>query len=344
MKKTDARRLTAETQEQLRRQAIRLKKDGKGFLEIAGIVGVHRNTVSTWWRLYEQEGSKGLTSKKRGVAPGSRRTLSPEQEKLIQQLITEKTPDQFKLVFALWTREAVQELIQSRFDIKMPIRTVGEYLKRWGFTPQKPLKRAYEQRPAEVKKWLDEGYPAIAARARKEKAEIHWGDETGVRSDCQHGRGYSPKGKTPVIRLSAKRSSINMISTVTNRGKVRFMVYEGSMNAERFIKFIKQLIKGAKSKIFLILDNLRVHHAKVVKDWLEDYQDRIELFFLPAYSPELNPDEYLNCDLKAGIHSKSPARDKESLTNKVRSHMKMLQRSPKRVRKYFKHQKISYAA
>ena len=344
MKKTDARRLTPETQEQLRRQAIRLKKSGKGYLEIAEIVGVHRNTVSKWWRLYEQEGLPGLTPKKRGVATGSHRTLSSEQEQLIQQLITEKAPDQFKLAFALWTREAVQQLIHSRFDIKMPIRTVGEYLKRWGFTPQKPLKRAYEQRPAEVKKWLDESYPAIAARAKKEKAEIHWGDETGIRSDCQHGRGYSPKGKTPVIRLSARRSSINMISTVTNQGKVRFMIYEGSMNAERFIKFIKQLIKGAKKKIFLILDNLRVHHAKVVKEWLKDYKHQIELFFLPAYSPELNPDEYLNCDLKAGVHSKSPARDKESLTSKVRAHMKILQKSPKRVRKYFKHQKISYAA
>ena len=205
-------------------------------------------------------------------------------------------------------------------------------MKRWGFTPQKPLKRAYEQRPAEVKKWLDESYPIIEARAKKEKAEIHWGDETGIRSDCQHGRGYSPKGKTPVIRLSAKRSSINMISTVTNQGKVRF------------IQFIKKLIKGAKKKIFLVLDNLRVHHAKVVKKWLKDYKHRIALFFLPAYSPELNPDEYLNGDLKSGVHSKSPARDKESLTKKVRSHMKMLQRSPDRVKKYFKHRKISYAA
>ena len=144
--------------------------------------------------------------------------------------------------------------------------------------------------------------------------------------------------------MSAKRSSINMISTVTNQGKVRFMIYEGSMNAERFIQFIKKLIKGTKKKIFLVLDNLRVHHAKVVKKWLKDYKHRIALFFLPAYSPELNPDEYLNGDLKSGVHSKSPARDKESLTKKVRSQMKMLQRSSDRVKKYFKHRKISYAA
>ena len=195
-----------------------------------------------------------------------------------------------------------------------------------------------------MRKWLDEEYPAIAKRAKHEGAEIHWGDETGVRSDCQHGRGYAPKGKTPVIRLSAKRASINMISSITNQGKVRFMLYQDTMNAKMFMKFIKQLIKDAERKIFLVLDNLRVHHARVVKEWLQAYTEEIELFFLPAYSPELNPDEYLNCDLKAGVHSRSPARDTEGLKKKVRAHMTKLQKSPARVNKYFKHPKIAYAA
>jgi len=344
MEKEDARKLSPETQEQLRKQAIRLKKKGKKYVEIAEIVGVHRNTVSNWCKKYEREGSRGLKPKKRGFEKGQWRTLDATQEIEIQGLIVEKTPDQFKLIFALWTRQAVQELIKIRFGLNMPIRTVGEYLRRWGFTPQKPLKRAYEQRPAEVQKWLDDEYPVIAKRAKQEGAEIHWGDETGVRSDCQHGRGYSPKGKTPVIRLSAKRASINMISSITNQGKVRFMIYKDSMNAKMFIKFIKQLIKGADKKIFLILDNMRVHHARVVKEWLKDYTEKIELFFLPAYSPELNPDEYLNCDLKAGVHSKSPARNLEGLKKKVRSHMQKLQKSPGRVKKYFNHPKISYAA
>jgi len=274
---------------------------------------------------------------------GQNRSLTPDQEDEIQSVLVEKTPDQLKLVFALWTRGAVQEIIKIRFGIDMPIRTVGEYLKRWGFTPQKPLKKAYEQRPAEVQKWLDEEYPQIALRAKNEGAEIHWGDETGVRGDCQHGRGYAPKGRTPVIRLSAKRSSINMISTITNQGKVRFMIYTDNMNAERFIKFLKQLMKGADKKIFLILDNLRVHHAKVVKAWLQDYTDKIELFFLPAYAPERNPDEYLNCDLKAAVHSKPPARNVDQLKKRVRSHMLKLQKLPARVMKYFNHAKIAYA-
>ena len=307
MEKTDARRLPPEAQEQLRKQAVRLKKKGKSFADIARLLDVHRNSVSNWWITYESAGATGLRPQTRGRRAGEQRTLRPEQEVEIQALISDKTPEQYKLTFALWTRQAVQELIKLRLRLTMPLRTVGEYLKRWGFTPQKPLKRAYEQRPAEVRKWLAESYPAIAARAKEEGAEIHWGTclqqagETGIRSDSQHGRSYSPKGKTPVIRLSAKRASMNMISTVTNQGKVRFMMYSGSMNAKRLLRFFAQLVKDAARKVFLILDNLRVHHARLVKAWLaaEENQRSIEVFFLLAYSPELNPDEYLNCDLPA---------------------------------------------
>lgn len=211
-------------------------------------------------------------------------------------------PDQLKLRYALWTREAVQQLMAQETGVKIAIRTLGEYLKRWGFTVQKPKKRAYEQRPAEVRQWLDQEYPAIHARAKAENAEIYWGDDTGLRSDSQHVRGYAPKGKTPVIRLNAKRESINLISALTNQGKVRFRVFDGTMNADILIDFMKRLIKDAKRKVFLILDNLRVHHAKVVKAWLAEHKDEIEVFYLPSYSPELNPDEYMNCDLKAGVH------------------------------------------
>lgn len=296
METEDARKLTKEAQEQLRKQAIRLRKQGRTYKEISELVGVNGNTVWKWWTKYEAEGARALKSKKRGRPVGSCRVLDADQEEGIRKLICDKTPDQLKLTFALWTRQAVQELIHIQLGVKIPIRTIGLYLKRWGFTPQKPLKRAYEQRPAEVQQWLEEEYPLIAARAGQEEAEIHWGDETGLRSDSQHGRSYAPRGKTPVIRLSAKRASINMISSITNQGKVRFMIYRDSMNAKRLIRFLRQLIKDADKKVFLILDNLRVHHCKPVKEWLAAHTDEIEIFFLPAYSPELNPDEYLNCD------------------------------------------------
>ncbi|HHI82393.1 MAG TPA: IS630 family transposase [Rhizobiales bacterium] len=343
MQKIDGRKLTAKELLLVRKQAVALRKKGRTYSEIAEALGVHRNRVSEWCRAYEKNGAKALKVGKSGRPKGAGRSLTPAQEEVIQKKIIDKTPDQLKLDFALWTRRAVQQLIKQMFLIDMPVRTVGDYLRRWGFTPQKPLKIAYEQRPAEVKKWLDESYPAITERAKKEGATIHWGDETGMRSDCQHGRSYAPKGQTPAIRLNVKRSSLNMISTVTNQGKVRFMIYEGTMTAQVLIKFLQQLIKGADGKIFLILDNLRVHHSRLVGEWLAQNQEKIEVFFLPAYSPELNPDEYLNCDLKAGVHSGPPARNAKDLKRKVVSHMRKLQKLPNRVASYFRHPKIQYA-
>jgi transposase len=344
MQRIDVRKVSTKELELLRKQAVRLHNKGKKYGEIAEVLGVHRNRVSEWCRAYEERGAAALKVGKSGRPKGFGRSLTPAQEAAIQKKICDHTPDQLKLAFALWTRRAVQQLIKQRFGLTMPIRTVGEYLGRWGFTPQKPSKQAYEQRPAEVRKWLDEEYPAIKARARAEGAEIHWGDETGVRSDCQHGRSYAPQGKTPVIRLNAKRAALNMISAITNQGKVRFMVYDGTMTAQVLIKFMSQLIKGAVRKIFLILDNLKVHHAKLVAEWLEANKEKIEVFFLPAYSPELNPDEYLNCDLKAGVHSGAPARNAKGLKRKVVSHMRKLQKLPDRVTAYFRHPKIKYAA
>ena len=344
METTDTRKLKPEVQEQLRRQVIRLRKSGKTYKQIGEIVGIHHTNACKIFKAYQKDGQKAIKSIKRGRKHGSCRTLDPEQETRLKKAITDKTPDQLKFPFALWTRKAVQQLIKHLFSIDMPIRTVGEYLKRWDFTPQKPLRRAYEQNPKAVQKWLDKQYPEIIAKAKKEKAEIHWGDETGLCSDSQHGRSYAPKGKTPAIRLNAKRERINLISSVTNQGKVRFMIYNKTMNAQVFIKFCRRLIKDAGKKIYLILDNLRVHHSRQVKDWVERHHEKIELFFLPSYSPELNPDEYLNCDLKAGVHLGVPARSKGQLKSKALSHLRMLQKKPNRVKKYFKHPKIAYAA
>lgn len=308
--------------------------------EIGEIVGVHADTVGRWLKL----NPRALKVNRGGRKPGEGRQLTKEQEKAIRGMVVDKTPDQLKMPYALWTRKAVMELIKRQTGIDMPIRTVGEYLKRWGFTPQKPVKRAYEQNPKAVQRWLDEEYPEIKARARREDAEIYWGDETGMRNDSQHERGYAPKGRTPVVRLNAKRTSTNMISAITNQGKVRFRVFDGSMNTDILIDFCKRLIKSAQRKVFLVLDNLRVHHARIFNAWLAEHAEEIEVFYLPSYSPELNPDEYLNCDLKAGVHGGKPARDKKQLKKKVVSHMRMLQKKPGRVAKYFEHQKIRYAA
>lgn len=344
MEKIDARKLSTETQQEIRYQVIRLKKRGWKRSEISEITGVHPSTISGWWKLYKNGGKKALKIKKRGPAAGSYRTLTPDQEKEIQKAIYDNCPDQMKLPFALWTRIAVQQLIKQLYTIDMPIRTVGEYLKRWGFTPQKPLRKAYKQNPKAVKQWLNDTYPGIKNRAKKENAEIQWGDETGLCNDSYHGRSYAPKGKTPAIRLHPRCKRVNLISSITNQGKVRFMFYKDKMNSQTFIRFIKRLIKDAGKKIFLILDNLKVHHSYVVKDWLKDHQDQIEVFFLPSYSPELNPDEYLNGDLKSGVHSGVPARTEDQLKRKALSHLRKLQKLPRRIANYFKHPKIAYAA
>jgi len=225
-------------------------------------------------------------------------------------------------------RIAVQQLIKQLWGIERPIRTVGEYLKRWGFTPQKPLRKAYEQNLKAVKRWLDEQYPLISKRGKREEAEIQWADETRLWNDSQHGRSYAHRGKTPVVRLPSKPEQINLIPSITNQGKVRFMIYKNSMNAKAFIKFLKRLIKDTNQKIFLIVDNLRFHHAYVVKDWLENHKDEIELFFLPPYSSKFNPDEYLNCNLKAGFHSGISARTKDQLKSKAISHLRILKKKP----------------
>jgi transposase len=256
----------------------------------------------------------------------------------------DKTPDQFKLSFALWTRDAVRLVIKHLYGQDLPLRTITDYLKRWGFTPQRPTKRAYEQNPKLVTQWHESVYPGIQARARQEKAEIHWGDETGIQNDAYHARGFPPKGKTPVVRINATKSRINMISSITNRGKVRFMLYRETMTAKVLIRFMSRLVKGSERKVYLILDNLRVHHSKIVKAWLEENKEQIEVFYLPSYSPELNPDEYLNGDLKYCIRSGLPARTEKALIKKTRSFMRKLQNRPKHVSNYFRHPKIAYAA
>lgn len=344
MEKVDFRKLSSEDRLAYRKRAISLIEAGKKKKEVAAIFGVRPNTVSEWMKSYKLEGSKGLKDSKRGVKSEDRKLLTSEQELTIQRLILDTMPDQLKLPYALWTRKSVKELIERELGVILALTTTGYYLRSWGYTPQKPKKRAYEQSPKAVQKWLEEEYPSIKQRAKQENAQIHWGDETGVRNNSQHGRSYAPKGKTPVKKSMAKRFSTNMISTVTNQGKVEFMIYSGTMNADRFIVFLKQLIKDKEQKVYLILDNLRVHHGKVVKNWAQEHSENIELFYLPSYSPEKNPDEYLNCDLKQGLSQKPAPKNQEKLSEHLKEHMIFLQGNPERVRKYFQHKDIQYAA
>lgn len=344
MEKIDLRGIKDQERTIIRRDAIKMVKRGDKKKDIAKFYGVHVNTIRDWWKLYKKEGKQSLTYKKRGAKSANKKLLNPKQEFEIQQMITDTMPDQLKLDFALWTTKAIKELIMREFEINIGRRAIGNYLKSWGFTPQKPKKRAYEQCSKKVQKWLDEEYPAIKKKAKEEKATIHWGDETGVRNTNQHGRSYAPKGKTPIKKHMSKRFSINMISTITNQGLVQFMIYKENMNADVLIKFLEQLIKCQDNKVYLILDNLKVHHSKIVKQWRTKHKDEIEIFHLPSYSPDRNPDEYLNCDLKYGLSEKPAPKTAEKLEQNLKEHMNMLQNNKERVAKYFNHPSIKYAA
>ena len=344
MEKKDARTHNQQTQYELRKQVVRLRKKGIANHEVAALVGISAPHASTIYQKYLAGGIEAIKPGKRGRRYGEKRVLDDEQEKAIRTMLIDKSPQQLKLPFALWSRDAVRLAIRKKYGLELPLRTITDYLKRWGFTPQKPVKRAYEQNPEKLQQWLDEGYPDIAQRAKKEGAEIHWGDETGITNEAYNARGFSLKGKAPVIAINAKKSSINMISSITNQGKVRFMLYRETMTSKVLLKFLSRLIKDVDRKVFLILDNHRVHHSKVVNSWLQKHRDRIEVFFLPPYAPEYNPDEYLNGDLKQRVRSGLVSRSASDLANKTRSFMKTLQRRPHHVRNYFKHPLVRYAA
>jgi transposase len=317
-------------------------RSGLTQVVVAEMLAVSRTAVGLWWRRSEAGGPEALKKGRRGNPTGP--VLKGTQAATICNIIRDRRPEQVKLPFYLWTREAVQRLIKAECGITLAIRTVGDYLARWGFTAQKPLVRVYERSEPAVLRWLNEEYPAIAARAKNEGAGIWWGDETGLRSRSYTGKSYSPRGKTPVTKGSGKYFGCNLISALTNRGELAFMVFEGKFNAAVFLDFMNRLVKQAGRKIFLILDNLRVHHAKVLRPWLEEHAAEIELFFIPSYSPDLNPDEILNHDLKANAVGRKRATNREELVANAVEHLESRARTPERVAAYFQERHVRYAA
>jgi transposase len=338
------RRLPAAAQEERRRQVIGLRRRGLTYRAIAEQVGLSRTGVIDIYQRFAAEGTKGLVSKPRGRKPDEQRLLDATQEAEVQGLIRRHPPDELGLPFALWSRAAVGLLIASRCGVELAVRTVGKYLTRWGFTAQKPIRRAYEQDPAAVRRWLRRDYPAIVAWARQARGTIFWGDETGLRSDDVRGRGYAPRGRTPVVRVCHKRAGLSLISAVANRGELRWMIVDGAVNAPILIRFLQRLVREARRKVFLILDRLRVHRARLVRDWLAEHSSEIQVHYLPPYSPELNPDEGVNADLKQAVPRKAPARSKPQPKRAAISHMHSLSKRPKRIRSIFRHPQFRYAA
>ena len=342
MEKIDARSLSPKAQERLRQLAVQAVLDGKKQVESAKLFGVTRRAISNWLKAHRQGGMPTLKAKSKGRPKGG--SLEPWQAAQIAKTVIDHHPEQLKLPFYLWTREAVAKLIHRKFGIRVSLSTAGRYLKRWGFTPQKPVRRAVEQNPQEVHNWLEKEYPAIRQQAKSEKARIFWGDEMGLRSDHAVGRSYGLRGHTPVIVATGKRFGCNMISAITNQGRLNFMVFKGRFIAKVFLEFLYRLVRQSQRKVFLIVDNHPVHRSKKVKQWLEERPDEIRLFFLPSYSPQLNPDELLNQDVKSNTIRKNRPNQQDELVKNVRSYLRKRQMQSHIVAKYFQGKHVQYAA
>ncbi len=319
--RANVRKKTAETQYEIRKAIVRMLKKGMKGNEIAKILDVSKGHVSNVKKAYSENGIKGIKPKHQGRNMGEKRILSLEQEKEIQNIIIDKNPDQLRLKGCMWTRNNIRDLIKEKYGIEMKLSTLGYYLQRWGFSVQRPIKRAYKQDQEKIDKWLNEEFPGITDRANAENAEIFFGDETNIQNTANYMKGYAPKGQTPVVRTEAQRFKVNMLSAISKRGKLRFMLYKDNMDSSKLIDFMGRLIRDTPKKVFLILDNLRVHHSKKVQKWLGDHKDKIEVFYLPPYAPEYNPDELVNSDLKRAVGQKPSPRSEKEQEKNVRSHL-----------------------
>jgi transposase len=346
MEKKDFRQLSKEAQAEVRRRAVYdyLSMGRKNKSELIKRYQVTYNTLTKWLDNYEASGKRSFAADKRGAKAFQNSSLNKQQQNWLNKQLINKTPEQLDFPFALWTRKLVAEVIFRKYGIKVDVSTAGEYLKNFGMTPQKPILKSYKQQPERVRAWLDKEYPAIASRAKEQNALIFWGDETAVRSRDQVGKGYSPRGVKPVQTQGGYRFGVNMVSAINNSGNSRFMLFSGKMNGRKFIEFLRRLSKGQKQKIMLILDNATYHKSAPVKAFAAKHAEKLELVFLPAYTPELNPDEYMNNALKQKLNRRPKAKSPKELVKSVSCIMRSMQGSKPSIQKLFSHDKVKYAA
>lgn len=340
MKSKDMRRLSQEAQDALRARVVAAVRGGMPRVEAARVFNVARQSITRWMKLSAAQ----LVSRRRGRLAGHGARLSAKQAREIRLLVVDRHPEQLKLPFALWTRDAVRQLISERLGISVSRATMSRYLSQWGLTAQKPVRRAVERNPEQVRRWLKREYPAIRRRAKAEGAVILWGDETSARSDHAAGRSFSPRGKTPVVISTGRRFKCNVISAIGNRGELQFMTFRTNFTQPMFLEFLRRLVRRATRRIFLIVDGHPVHRGAKVRRWVDKHSARIQLFFLPAYCPELNPDELLNNDLKTNAVGRTTVFTAGELQSNLHAYLRITQRRPQIVRNYFREQNVRYAA
>jgi transposase len=342
MRKDDARKLDHKTLEEMRVRVVKRVQEGESPEVLAHILGLNRSTVYGWLARYRRGGWNGLKAKPLAGRPPK---LNGKMMQWVYDTVTRKNPLQLKFAFALWTREMVAKLIKDKFHVVLSAASVGRLLAQLGITCQKPLHRAQERDEALVQQWLKKEYPKIMTIAREAGADIYFGDAAHIRSDHHAGRTWGKKGETPIVETTGARHGMSLISAITSRGHMRFMIKDkGGVNADVFIEFLKRLIAGARRAIFLIVDRGPAHVAKKTRAFVESLNGSLRLFYLPPYSPDRNPDELVWKHLKADTVGRMAISSKDDFTSKVRSSMRQLQNDPDKIRSFYQKPSLRYAA
>ena len=340
MARIDNRSLDHKVLEHIRLLAVDRVRAGEKPSVVAKSLGIYRTSIYKWLRAEKKHGRESLKST---TAKGPPPKLTESQKRQVRRWIIGKDPRQYGFDFGLWTRSIIAEMIRDRFDVSLTLPSIGRLLTSLDITPQKPLRRAYERDEKEILKWKEDRYPALRKRAKQRGAEIFFLDEVGLRSDSPLGRSYGLKGKTPVVKTSGQRQKINAISAVNAKGAFWYQVYSGMLTALVFIVMLKDLMRGRKKPVMLIVDGLPVHKAKCVAKYVQSTKGRLELHFLPPYAPDLNPDEFAWSHLKQNGTSKKPLRKNEALRERVETDLARIKEDAGLVRSFFKAPSVSYA-
>ena len=337
----DGRTLDHKTLEHLRVSAVkRVIEDGEAPSLVIKSMGLCRTSIYRWLHKFEEEGWEALAEK---IAAGPEPKLTEQQRQRVKRWIVGKDPRQYGFEFGLWTRQIVADLILKQMGVSLCVTAVGKLLAHLEFTPQKPLRRAYERDPLAVEGWLKDVYPSLRRKARKNGAVIFFLDEAGFDSEPRLGRTYGLKGQTPVVATTGQRQKVNVISAVTAAGGFWCQIYTERLNAQLFVRFLREFMRGRSGPVYLVVDGHPAHKANAVKAYLQQLAGRLELYFLPPYAPDLNPDEFVWAYMKTNGVSKKPLQQNESLTKRVESDLAKIKGSRKLVKSFFDAPSVAYA-